>query len=99
MKEALAQKPRKPVFCASLGDVFEDRRELDGPRERLWKIIEETDAGLDWLLLTKRPENIEKLIPASWLRDGIPGWLGVTTEDQTRANDRLPIALGIKARI
>jgi protein gp37 len=30
------------VFCASLADVFEDRRDLDEPRARLWELIEAT---------------------------------------------------------
>lgn len=48
------------VFCASLGDVFEDRPELDAVRRRLLKLIQKTP-NLDWLLLTKRPENIHRL--------------------------------------
>ncbi len=51
---------RRRVFCASLADVFEDRPDLVDPRQRLWGSIHETPS-LDWLLLTKRPENIERL--------------------------------------
>lgn len=35
---------------------------LDDVRERLFKLIDETQ-HLDWLLLTKRPENIERMLP------------------------------------
>lgn len=49
------------VFCASLADVFEDREDLVKPRERLFSIISMTP-NLNWLLLTKRPENIEAII-------------------------------------
>lgn len=52
---------RRRVFCASLADVFEDRPELDLPRERLFELIRTTPA-LDWLLLTKRPENARILL-------------------------------------
>jgi len=53
--------PTRPrVFCSSLADVFEDRPELEAPRRRLFKLIQATP-NLDWLLLTKRPENIHKL--------------------------------------
>lgn len=45
------------VFCASLADVFEDRRDLDVHRARLFDLIRRTP-WLDWQLLTKRPENI-----------------------------------------
>lgn len=51
---------RRRVFCASLADVFEDRRDLDPIRADLWDLIRQTP-HLDWLLLTKRPENIEEL--------------------------------------
>lgn len=52
------QRPR--VFCSSLADIFEDRPELEAPRRRLFKLIQATP-NLDWLLLTKRPENILRL--------------------------------------
>jgi protein gp37 len=43
---------------------------------------------LDWLVLTKRPENIEKMLPSDW-RDGYSNvWLGTTAEDQTRFDMR-----------
>ena len=48
------------VFCASLADVFEDRDDLDPWRTDLWDLIE-TTPNLDWLLLTKRPDNVEML--------------------------------------
>jgi protein gp37 len=50
-------------------------------RSDLGRLIEDTPE-LDWLLLTKRPENYEKLAP--WRLDEIPSnvWLGVTAEDQ-----------------
>lgn len=48
---------RMRVFCASLADVFEDRPELAEWRADLLAMIFNTP-NLDWLLLTKRPENI-----------------------------------------
>jgi protein gp37 len=53
------------VFCASLADVFEDAPELAPWREQLWEVIRRT-AWLDWLILTKRPENIASMLPDSW---------------------------------
>jgi protein gp37 len=76
-------EPERPrVFCASLADVFEDRSELVEPRARLSELIEDTP-HLDWLLLTKRPENIVRLWDdarneaggGTPLRDGF-GWPG-----------------------
>lgn len=56
-KAAAAAGERHRVFCASMADVFEDREDLIPHRARLLKLIEATP-HLDWLLLTKRPENI-----------------------------------------
>jgi protein gp37 len=87
-KAAAEAGERHRVFCASMADVFEDRRDLDEHRERLWSLIRQTP-HLDWLLLTKRPENFKALLPADW-GDGYRNvWLGTTAEDQKRLMDRL----------
>lgn len=85
--EAEEAGTRFRVFCASMADVFEDRRDLDEWRGKLWDLIEITP-GLDWLLLTKRPEVVGRLVP--W-RGEWPGnvWLGTTVEDQECAEARL----------
>ncbi|TMJ92521.1 MAG: DUF5131 family protein [Alphaproteobacteria bacterium] len=56
----------------------------------LGRLIEDTPE-LDWLMLTKRPENYEKLAP--WPLDRIPSnvWLGVTCEDQLHYERRWAI--------
>lgn len=78
-KEALASGKRTLVFCASMADVFETgRQELDAQRERLWNLILETPA-LTWLLLTKRPQNIQKMLP-ELLVGAHNVWLGTTIE-------------------
>ncbi len=81
---------RHRVFCASMADVFEDRRDLDAQRERLWALIEATPA-LDWQLLTKRPQNMTRLAPARW-SESWPShvWAGTSTEDNKRAEERIP---------
>lgn len=98
---------RRRVFCASMADVFEDRPELYAPRSRLFALIRDTPA-LDWLLLTKRPENASLL----WDRaqyDAFNGadsfglvwgpnvWLGVTAEDQRRWDERVPVLMSTPA--
>lgn len=65
-KAAVKAGVRQRVFCASMADVFEDRPDLIEPRRRLFSLIEECE-GLDWLLLTKRPENVRRLVPPKWL--------------------------------
>jgi protein gp37 len=77
---------RPRVFCASLADVF-DNQVPSAWRADLFALIGECD-GLDWLLLTKRPQNILKMLPSDW-GDGYPNvWLGVTTEDQAHFDQR-----------
>jgi protein gp37 len=94
---AAAAGKRARVFCASMADVFEDRRDLDVHRQRLWKLIE-TTPHLDWLLLTKRPEHIASLTPwgAEW-----PGnvWIGTTVENQKIAEERLPHLAALPAAV
>jgi protein gp37 len=70
------------VFCASMADVFDDAPGLDAEREKLWQLIFYTRGGLDWLLLTKRPENLRRFLPGDWRADAFPNvWLGTTVED------------------
>ena len=90
-KKAVETGVRRRVFCASMADVFEDRRDLDPWRERLWGLIERTP-WLIWQLLTKRPENCARLVPWDWMRDGFPAnvWAGTTAEDQAHYDRRWP---------
>lgn len=60
-KAAAKAGTRARVFCASLADVFEDRAELAEWRLDLLRLIHQTPR-LDWLLLTKRPENIRDML-------------------------------------
>lgn len=72
-REAEEAGVRRRVFCASLADVFEDRPELEPWRIDLLKLIELTP-HLDWLLLTKRPENVVPMIELAQDQNGLdPG--------------------------
>lgn len=98
-KAAKAAGQRERVFCGSVMDIMEihpDRqinRMMDELRDQLWQTILETE-WLDWLLLTKRPENFEQLLPwasRNVYRDPFPNvWLGVTAEDDEHARKRIP---------
>ncbi|CAB4137541.1 COG4422 Bacteriophage protein gp37 [uncultured Caudovirales phage] len=75
------------VFCASLADVF-DNQVPELWRDDLWRLIAATP-HLDWLLLTKRPQNIRRMLPVAemgvpdWGDAGWPNvWLGTTAENQ-----------------
>lgn len=88
---------RHRVFCASLADVF-DNKAPEGARDDLFDLIQLTPS-LDWLLLTKRPENIAKMLPANW-GDGYPNaWLGTTCEDQEHYVRRWQVLSKIPATI
>lgn len=112
-RKAKADGVRRRVFCASMADVFEDRRDLDVNRARLWSLICDTP-NLDWLLLTKRPEHANRLwldAQISALADGgsfdyrerdtwQPNvWLGTTVEDQESADERIPHLLRVPAAV
>lgn len=68
------------VFCASMADVFEDRRELDKHRDRLFSLIQQTP-NLLWNLLTKRNFEIKKYNPFLQQQPNVR--IGVTVENQT----------------
>jgi protein gp37 len=76
--EEYGRRPR--VFCASLADVFDNRVPKEW-REELFALIRECKR-LDWLLLTKRPENISKMLPRQWGNGYCNVWVGVTSENQ-----------------
>lgn len=98
-KRAAANGVRERVFCASLADVFEDHPMVAPWREELFAMIEQTPA-LDWLLLTKRPENLLRTLPTDWLEEPRPNvWLGTTVEDQRRADERIPHLLATPAAV
>ena len=92
-KAANGVRPR--VFCASLADVF-DNRAPAGARDDLFDLIRCTPQ-LDWLLLTKRPENIAKMLPADWGSGWSNVWLGTTCEDQAHFDRRWPILGAVPA--
>jgi protein gp37 len=88
---------RARVFCASMADVFEWRTDLRSWRERLWKLIE-TTPSLDWLLLTKRPHLIGRLVPwSSCWPDNV--WIGTTVETQRLAEKRIPKLAILPAKV
>lgn len=137
-------RARQRVFCASLGDVFEDwgkamrypaidedtkkpttgiawwRNDkglikggqttanlthgerlatMQDARNQLFTLIEATP-NLDWLLLTKRPENVLRMVPAHW-RTQFPAnvWMGTSVENQAMADKRIPELLKVPAPV
>lgn len=88
---------RQRVFCASLADVFDNAVDTAW-RDDLWALIRECDQ-MDWLLLTKRPQNIAKMLPPDW-GDGWPHvWLGASAGTQKTAEQNIPHLLRVPAAV
>ncbi len=92
-KAAKASERRSRVFCSSLADIWDNAIPQQW-RTELFDLIRVTP-NLDWLLLTKRPENIRKMLyPSVGYDTGWPWpnvWLGTTREDQANYDRRWPI--------
>jgi protein gp37 len=96
-KRANGRGRRPRVFCASLADWLDNQ----APQE--WRLdLAETIAAtpqLDWLLLTKRIENFDRLAP--WSHDKVPNnvWIGITGENQEHFDRRWRYLSKIEARV
>jgi protein gp37 len=119
-EEARAAGERRRVFCASLADVFEGAetctpeayRVIVAARERLFLLAHKTN-WLDWLFLTKRPENIPDALAAIkhpyyphldfwFLQQENPRpnwWFGTSVENQAAADKRIPELLKVPAKV
>lgn len=100
---------RQRVFCASLADVFDN--EVDPVwRADLFALIAKTP-NLDWLLLTKRIGNAERMIEQALIAQGDGAtdawgswpwphvWLGATVVDQAEADRDIPKLLATPAAV
>lgn len=98
------QRPR--VFCASLADWLDNEVPIEWLIDLL-ALIDQTP-NLDWLLLTKRPENFVgritaathgKMNPFEVFRLMPNIWVGTTVENQEMAEKRIPALLQIPAKV
>jgi len=97
-EEAVSGGRRDKVFCASLCDVFDDHPSIQQEwRDHLWSLIRATPC-LQWLLLSKRPENFAKYLPADWGEGFDNVCLMVSTENQEWAEKRIPMLLDTPAQ-
>ncbi len=95
---------RARVFCASAADVFDNQAPANW-RLDLWALIHSTPY-LDWLLLTKRPQNMATMLPQPatlgfphWGRGWPNVWLGTTAENQAEAERRIPHLVAVPAAV
>lgn len=87
------------VFVCSLSDFFHSNVNLKWQMEA-FKFIQHKRPDLNWIFLTKRPENIK--VGQNWpsYESLTPNlWLGVTAENQEQANFRIPQLLKIPAAV
>ena len=63
----------------------------------MWGLIEATPQ-LDWLLLTKRPGNVSRMVPwgQDWPRNV---WIGTSVENEDWADRRLPVLSELPATV
>lgn len=107
-EKAKRENTRFRVFVGSVMDIAEIHpnpeinARMDELRSDLYETIEATPY-LDYLFLSKRPENYERILP--WWRYGGGGrpyknvWLGTSAENQEMADQRLPILAELDAAI
>jgi protein gp37 len=89
---------RHRVFVNSLSDIGDNHKSILPE----WRQAIEADIRsfkhLDFLLLTKRPQNIPKLYPGMMEDWPANAWMGCTVENQEEADRRIPILANIPAR-
>ena len=84
------------VFTCSWSDWFHEA--ADQWRPEAWEVVRKCP-NLIFQILTKRPENIRSRLPADW-GHGYPNvWLGVSAENQSMADKRIPLLLQAPAAV
>ena len=68
-------------------------QEADAWRDEAWEIMKKR-SDVVFILITKRPERVEKCLPEGW-EDFENIWFHVTCENQKRADERMPILLNL----
>lgn len=92
---AKAAGERRRVFSLSLGDWLDNKAPQDW-RMDFADLIKATP-DLDWLLLTKRIQNFERLAP--WVIPPPNVWLGITCGDQAEYDLDWPLLRKINAAV
>ena len=92
-REAAATGRRFRVLTLSLGDFWDNQVPTEWRTEALDVI--RACRNLDWLVLSKRPQNISKMLPPDWGADGWQHvWLGMTVENMVRGPTAIPTRSG-----
>lgn len=117
---AKAEGRRLKVFCQSMSDTFEGPETMGGVGSENWRTVQELQdelasaimehPHLDFLLLTKRPENVFEVLTRNncvapdectagnfTFPDNC--WIGTSVEDQKTAEKRIPHLLRCPAAV
>lgn len=100
-KAALDAGRRDRVFCASLADVLDP----SVPKEWLHDVLQlvQGTKSLDWLLLTKREQELQRIPAVIQEVLGVKGgmlpnlWVGVTAENNEFWKRRVPLLMEVLA--
>jgi protein gp37 len=106
MDYPLKLKNSAMIFVCSMGDLFHESMPAD-VIEKIFEYMRDTPWHT-FLVLTKRPSNVVRYLEwrqREWLAPQENSvwpshvWLGVTSENQARADERIPILLSIPAAV
>lgn len=97
LEKPLKRKKSTMYFVCSMGDLFHESVDFDWI-DKVVDIINQCPQHI-FQILTKRPKIMQRYFKE--LDNKIPKnvWLGVTAENQQRANKRIPILLQIPAKV
>ena len=100
LEQPLKLKKPSRIFVCSMGDLFHD--DVGYSIVDIFDVMSSTPQHT-YMLLTKRPEKMRSLFRLNGPLLGsepLPNvWLGVTAENQARADERIPILLQIPAAV
>lgn len=94
-RKAADEGVRRRVFINSLSDFF-DNEVPQVWRDAAWSTFRICE-NLDFLLLTKRPQNIRRMMLYPWTLPNV--WLGTTAVNQEEADRNVRALLGAEAAV
>ena len=91
---------RYRVFVQSMSDFFEDHPQVSEWRQDALSIMGQCQ-NLDFQVLTKRPENIIRMVSERHFAQGLPPniWIGTSVENQEQADIRIPHLMEVSANV
>lgn len=102
-KQAEKESKVLKIFCGSMMDIFEDSKLLTNPTEEFettsdlrFRLFHKISNGeynnLIFLFLTKSPENIDFIVPTTWICNAPKNvWFGASVSDQETYNKSIGI--------